>query len=321
MLSERAIKLRKRYKKLSFSIKFLAYDSDYPSKTKTWLGRKNYDLITSLQPKAKGAKKEVINLDNSITWKVTTPNSDPNKVILYFHGGAYIVGSPKGYYPLASRIAESTGATVYVPTYRLAPEHYFPAQLEDGVKIYNALIHQEGYRPDQIVIGGDSAGGNLTLVTILKLKELGEQLPAAIFCISPWADPLATGDTYNDEMADKDVFMGPVMKKNWHVYKHDGFAGYYVKKDDLDPMNPYIAPIRGDYSGCPPIMIQVGSHECLLSDSISLKEAYEKSGSEVEYIEWEGMWHVFHIEAKLQETIDSLEIFSEFINRHLKTKV
>jgi len=321
MLSKKAIKLRKRYSKFASILSFLAYDSDYPSNYKNKIQRINYDLITGLQPKAKNAKKEILDLDGINTWKVTVPNSDPNKIILYFHGGAYIVGSPKGYYSLGSRIAEATGATVYIPDYRLAPEYYFPAQLEDGVKIYKALMNQEGYSPDQIAIGGDSAGGNLTLITILKLKELGIDMPKASFCISPWADPPATGETYNEDMADLDILMGPVMKKNWSQYKHDGFAGYYVKNIDLDPNNPYIAPIHGDFSGCPPIMIQVGSHECLLSDSRSLKDAYENSGCEVEYREWEGMWHVFHFEAKLPETIESLKLFGDFLNKYMNVNV
>ena len=320
MLSDQAIKLRKRYGKLGSLVSAFAYDPDNVSKLKVWGQRKNLDLITGLQPKAKGVKKEEIFLDGVKTWKVTTPNSDPNKVILYYHGGAYIVGGPKGYYSLTSNLADITGTTVYVPDYRLAPEHYFPAQLEDGVKVYDALINQEGYSSDQIALAGDSAGGNLSLTTLLKLKELGKELPAAVLCISPWADPPATGDTYTEEMADKDVLLGPIMKKQWNKYGHPGFAGYYVKNEDMDVTNPYIAPIHGDYSGCPPVMIQVGTHECLLADARSVKKALDQAGCVVGYHEWEGMWHVFHIEAKLPETIESFKMFGEFLNQHMKTK-
>jgi len=321
VLSDKALKLKKRYAKLGGLVSSFAYDPDNVSKLKVWSQRKNFNMITGLQPKAKGAKKEVIMLDGIETWKVTTPNSDPSKIIMYFHGGAYIVGGPKGYYSFASRLADITGTTVYVPDYRLAPEHYFPSQLEDGVKAYRALLNHENVRSNQIILGGDSAGGNLTFVTLLKLKELGEELPAAVICISPWADPPATGETYNEEMADKDLLLGPIMKKQWSKYKQDGFAGYYIKKEDLDPLNPYIAPIHGDYSGCPPTMIQVGSDECLLSDSRSMKLALENGNCEVEYFEWEEMWHVFHIEAKLPETIKSFEMFGDFIDKHIKTKV
>ena len=278
MLSDQAIKLRKRYSKLGSLVSAFAYDPDNVSKFKVWGQRKNLDFITGLQPKAKGVKKEELFLDGVSTWKVTTPNSDPNKVILYYHGGAYIVGSPKGYYSLTSNLADITGTTVYVPDYRLAPEHYFPAQLEDGVKVYDALIKQEGYSSNQIALAGDSAGGNLSLTTLLKLKELGKELPAAVLCISPWADPPATGDTYTEAMADKDILLGPIMKKQWNNYGHPGFAGYYVKNEDMDVTNPYIAPIHGDYSGCPPVMIQVGTHECLLSDARLVKKALDQAG-------------------------------------------
>ena len=321
MLSDEAIKLKKRYSKLGGLVSAFAYDPNNVSKLKVWGQRLNFNMITGLQPKAKNCQKEILKLNGIETWKVTTPNSDPNKAILYFHGGAYIVGGPKGYYSIASHLADITGTTVYVPDYRLAPEHYFPAQLEDGVKAYEALLKDENYKSNQVAIGGDSAGGNLSLVTILKLKELGIDLPAAVMCISPWADPAATGDTYTEEMADKDLLLGPIMKKQWAKYKHDGFGGYYIKDDDMDPNNPYISPIHGDFTGCPPTMIQVGGDECLLSDSKSLKIAFENSNCEYEYYEWEGMWHVFHIEAKLPETTKSFEMFGEFLNKHMKVKV
>ena len=321
MLSDKAIKLKKRYSKLGGLVSAFAYDPDNVSKLKVWGQRLNFDMITGLQPKAKNCQKEIITLNGIETWKVTTPNSDPNKAILYFHGGAYIVGGPKGYYSIASHLADITGTTVYVPDYRLAPEDYYPAQLEDGVKAYKALLSDENFKSSQVAIGGDAAGGNLSLVTVLKLKELGEELPAAVICISPWTDPAATGDTYTVEMADKDLLLGPIMKKQWDKYDHDGFGGYYVKNEDMDAKNPYIAPIHGDFTGCPPTMIQVGSDECLLSDSRSMIKALENSNCENEYYEWEGMWHVFHIEVKLPETTKSFEMFGEFLNKHMKVKV
>ena len=105
---------------------------------------------------------------------------------------------------MMSYMADITGFTIFVPDYKLAPENLFPSQLEDGVATYKALIDDYGYSNNEIAIGGDSAGGNLSLVTFLKLKEQNEALPAAVVCISPWADPAATGESYNEEMADKD---------------------------------------------------------------------------------------------------------------------
>ena len=147
---------------------------------------------------------------------------------------------------------------------------------------YEALVNDLGYSPDQIAFGGDSAGGNMSLVTMLKLKEQGKELPAAIMCISPWADPAATGESYNREMAEKDLLIGPIFKRMWDEYNLDGFGGYFVKEEDLDSENPYICPIKGDYTNSPPIMIQVGGAELLLSDSRTLKNVLERDGVEHE---------------------------------------
>ena len=161
----------------------------------------------------------------------------------------------------------------------------------------------------------------MSLVTFLKLKELGKTTPSAIICISPWADPAATGNTYTREVAEKDLLIGAIFKRMWDEYDLSGFGGYFVKEEDLDENNPYICPIRGDYTDCPPVMIQVGGDELLLSDSRTLKAALDRDGIENEYKEWEGLWHVFQVEAKLPESIESFKLFGEFLNKHIKVKV
>ena len=144
-------------------------------------------------------------------------------------------------------------------------------------------------------------------------------MPSSIICISPWADPEGTGDTYTTEMAEKDILMGPVFKKMWN-YGHQSFL-YFVDEKEYEINDPFISPIYGDYTNFPPVMIQVGSHEILLSDAKRLKEALDKVGCVNEYIEWEGLWHVFQLEVKLPETIKSFNIFSEFIDKHIKVKI
>ena len=222
MLSKEAIKAQNKYKKLGAIISWLVVEPWKPKMWKVKMQRLNFDYAVGLNPKSKGHKKEKLTLAGMETWKITTPNSDPEKILLYFHGGAYQVGSPKGYYPMLTHLARETGFTIYIPDYRLAPEHYHPAQVEDGVATYEALINDLGYSPDQIAFGGDSAGGNMSLVTILKLKEEGKQLPGAVMCISPWADPAATGESYNREMAEKDLLIGPIFKRMWDEYNLDG---------------------------------------------------------------------------------------------------
>ncbi len=321
MLSKEAIKAKNKYSKLGAVISWLVVN---PRKIKKWkvkFQRLNFNMIGKLNSKSAGAKYEELTLGGMRTWKITTPNSDPEKILLYFHGGAYQVGSPEGYYPMLTHMARETGFTIYIPDYRLAPEHYYPAQLEDGVKAFEALIEELGYSPGQIAFGGDSAGGNMSLITLLKLKDDGKSLPSAVFCISPWADPAATGESYNEEMCKKDLLLGPIFTKMWHNYSLDGFAGYFVRDEDLDSNNPYICPIKGDYTNSPPIMVQVGAHELLLSDSRTLKNVFERDGVTYEYKEWDELWHVFQLEAEMPESIESFKMFGSFLNKYIGVSV
>lgn len=321
MLSKEAVKAKKKYKRLGGLIAALVVEPWKPKMWKIKAQRFNFDYVVALNPKSKGHKKEKLSLAGMETWKITAPNSDPEKILLYFHGGAYQVGSPKGYYPMLTHLARETGFTIYIPDYRLAPEYYYPAQVEDGVSAYEALVNDLGYSPDQIAFGGDSAGGNMSLVTFLKLKELGKPTPGAIMCISPWADPAATGDSYTKEMAEKDLLIGAIFKKMWGEYGLDGFGGYFVKEEDLDSENPYICPIKGDFTDCPPVMVQVGGDELLLSDARSLRTAFERDGVVHEYKEWEELWHVFQVESTLPESIESFKMFGAFLNKHIGVKV
>ena len=320
MLSKEAKKSQRKYRALGYTVNWFYWDPHNVSKYKLKLQRIIFDMVGKYNPKVKGTSKEEVTLNGIKTWKVSTPNSDPNKILLYFHGGAYIVGSPQGYYSMMSYLADTTGTTVYIPDYRLGPENRFPSQLEDGVSTYKALIEDLNYKPTQVAIGGDSAGGNLTLATLLKLKELNVPMPVASICLSPWTDPAATGESYNEEMAEKDVILGPIFKKMWsHGIRN--FHAYYVDDSDMDEKNPLINPIHGDFSGCPPMMVQVSTDELLLSDSRSIKETLEKSGCEYEYYEWEGLWHVFHLEVGMPETIKSFKMYGEFLNKHYKVTV
>ena len=322
MLSKEAEKAKKKFQNLGTLINLLSLNPKKLSKPKIISQRLNFNFIVPrLAKKQDGVFHEEISLGNIRTWKVTSKNSDPKKILLYFHGGAYVVGNPEAYFPMMSYLAASTGFTIYVPDYRLAPEHHYPSQLEDGVSCFEALIKDFGYSPQQIAFGGDSAGGNLALVTLLKLKEKDKELPSAVICMSPWADPAATGDTYNAEMCDRDPVLGPTFKKVFQKYGLDAYLTYYVKDEDMDSENPYICPIKADFTGCPPIMIHVGTDELLLSDSRSLVTAFKRDGVEYEYKEWNELWHVFQMESYMPESRKSFELFSDFLNKHISEKV
>ena len=314
MISKEAQKSIKKYKQFASVTSFL-YKT--PSQITRWrinLFRWLIDLQGTIGPKVKGTVREELYLGGIRTLKVSTPNSDPQRVFLYYHGGGYAMGSPESHYSLVSYLAEITGTTIYAPDYRLGPEYKYPAQLEDGVKTYQALIEDHGYSSNQISIGGDSAGGNLALVTLLKLKELGINLPSSVALLSPWADPSGSGESYTKDMADKDILLGPIMKKIWE--NDDELYNFYIEDEDVDEENKFIFPLKGDFTDCPPIMIQVGTEELLLSDSRSLKEVLERDNCEYDYFEWEGMYHVFHIDVGIPETIQAFKQIGNFLEKH-----
>ena len=322
MISEEAKKAKDRFKRLGFFIRLISQNPTKLSSFKVRLQRANFNLIVGrLAKKAKGVTYSEIQLGEIRTWKVSAPNSDPEKILLYFHGGAYIVGNPESYYPMMSHLAEATGFTIYVPDYRLAPEHLYPSQLEDGCDAYKSLLEEYGYSPNQIAFGGDSAGGNLALSTLLKLKEDGESLPSSVICLSPWADPAATGDSYNLEMCDRDPVLGPTFKRVFLDYGLDSYLTYYVDDEDMDENNPYICPVKGDFSNCPPIMVHVGNDELLLSDSQTLKKAFERDGVTHEYKEWDELWHVFQMESLIPEAKESFKMFGNFLNKYIGVSV
>ena len=316
MVSKQAKKSINRYKYAAFLLSAV-YQSAH--KTKKWrlnLFRSIIDLQGVINPKVKNTKKEEIFLDGIRTLKITTPKSDPERILLYFHGGGFSFCSPESHYSLVSYLADITEMTVFVPDYRLGPENMFPAQLEDGLNSYLFLLNDMKYSSSQIAIAGDSAGGNLALTTLLKLKEKNYELPACLALLSPWADPTSSGSSYTIEMANRDILLGPTFKKIWS--NNDNAYDFFIDEKDMDKTNPYIVPLNGDYKNCPPILIQVGTEELLLSDSQTLKDVLERDECIHEYYEWEGMYHVFHLDARMPETIKAFEQIGNFIEKYIK---
>ena len=316
MVSKQAKKSINRYKNFAFLLSAV-YQSAH--KTKKWrlnLFRSIIDLQGVINPKVKDTKKEEIFLDGIRTLKITTPKSDPERILLYFHGGGFSFCSPESHYSLVSYLADITEMTVFVPDYRLGPENKFPAQLEDGLKSYLFLLNDMQYSSSQIAIGGDSAGGNLALTTLLKLKEKNYELPACLALLSPWADPTSSGNSYTIEMANRDILLGPTFKQIWK--NNDNAYDFFIDEKDMDESNPYIVPLKGDYKNCPPMLIQVGTEELLLSDSQILKEVLERDECIHEYYEWEGMYHVFHLDARMPETIEAFNQIGDFLKKYIK---
>ena len=221
---------------------------------------------------------------NGLKAEWLVPKQAPErKLLLYLHGGAYIMGACVTHRQFVSHLARATGVRTLLPEYRLAPEHPYPAAVDDAVGLYRALL-ADGYAAEDIVVAGDSAGGGLTMATLLSLRDAGDPLPAAACLLSPWLDLEGTGETM-DTNARRDPWFKPEDMRS--------VASYYCEEHKL--RNPLVSPVYGDLSGLPPICIQVGGDEILLSDSTRVAEKIKKAGGEVAIEIWPGMWHVFQM--------------------------
>jgi len=232
--------------------------------------------------------------------------TDTKRVILYLHGGGYCICSLDTHRGLAARLALAAQARVLSIAYRLAPENPFPDALEDSLAAYRWLLGQ-GISPNQIAIGGDSAGGGLTLATAVSLRNEGEPLPAALFLLSPWTDLTFSGESVQAK------------RKVDPIFGHNGSPQYvspYV--GSYDPAYPLISPLFADLHGLPPVLIHVGSDEILLDDSTRVHEKLRTAGVESRLKVWEGMWHVFQVFAPyVPEAQRSIDIIGEFVREHI----
>jgi monoterpene epsilon-lactone hydrolase len=229
-----------------------------------------------------------------------------NRAVLYLHGGAYTMGSCTTHRALASRIAIASQTPALLPEFRLAPEYPFPAALEDGVAIYRWLIEQ-GISPQKMVVAGDSSGGGLAIALTVLLRDKNVPLPAAITCLSPWADLELTGESLTTR-AQVDP-MCSLEESQYH-------AVHYIGKHDARA--PLVSPIYADLHGLPPILIQVGDREILLSDAIRLTEHARKDGVDAELEVWDGMWHVWHLFARyVPEGQRAIDKIGAFIRKYL----
>ena len=211
-------------------------------------------------------------------------NARKDKVLMYLHGGAYVMGSPRTHRQLVSHIVRAAGVVAVLPDYRLAPEHPFPAAIDDAVAVYSGLL-ESGFSAEDIIVSGDSAGGALSVATLLQLRHAGVPMPAAAVLLSPFLDITGSGESATTR-ADRDPWFDIA---DLHVV-----AGYYCP-DESEWQNPLVSPVFANVAGLPPMLIQVGDDEILLSDSTRLAEKLEAEGVEVELEVWPHMWHVFQM--------------------------
>lgn len=208
----------------------------------------------------------------------------PGQVILYLHGGGYVCGKTRTYHNFCGRLAHALGAEVWLPDYRLAPEHPFPAAIEDAVASYEVLL-QKGWRPGQITIAGDSAGGGLTLGTLLALRDKGRPLPKCAVVLSPVSDVRFINPSIRSNDA-SDWMLGTTMLETGRPL---------YAQSPADAVNPYASPALGDFSGLPPLFITVCEQECLRDDAYAVLKAAQRAGVPATLLSRPDVLHVWPI--------------------------
>jgi acetyl esterase/lipase len=229
------------------------------------------------------------------------PGADSSRVVLYLHGGGYVIGSIDSHRELVARRSRASGARALAIDYRMAPEHPFPAAVDDAVAAYRWLLAQ-GVAPAGIAIAGDSAGGGLTLAALVALKQAGVPLPAAGVCFSPWVDLEGIGES----MTARDA-LDPMVHKDGLV----AMASMYLH--GADPRTPLAAPLYADLSGLPSLLIQVGTAETLFDDSTRIAARARAAGVDVTLEECNDMFHVFQVFAMLPEARAATDRAGAFI--------
>jgi epsilon-lactone hydrolase len=263
--------------------------------------RAGFEQMTVMLPVEADVKCEPVNAGGIKAEWVSAPGADAGRVILYLHGGGYVIGSINTHRAISGRISRAAKARVLLIDYRLAPEHPFPAAVEDSIAAYRYLLAQ-GTRPGRIAVAGDSAGGGLAIATLVAIKEAKLPMPAAGVGLSPWVDLEGIGESMTTKAK-----ADPMVQKDGLLQMAAAYLG------GKDPRSPLAAPLYADLSGLPPLLLQVGTAETLLDDATRLAERARKSGVNVTLEPWENMVHVWQVFAPIldegQQAIDKIGAF------------
>ena len=267
--------------------------------------RKGLDAMGKAAPRLTDVSAAIADAGGISAEWLTPAGGDTHSVILYLHGGGYLLGSVDSHRALLERLAKASGRRVLAINYRLAPEAPFPAPVEDACAAYRWLLAQ-GIAAKRIAISGDSAGGGLVLATLLALRDAGDAMPGCAVPISPWTDMEGSGASMETRAAvDPMVQKGPLVE----------MAGAYLQ--GADSRNPLASPLYGDFKGLPPLLIQVGDAETLLDDTTRIVPKLKAAGVDVTMEVWPDMIHVWHLFAPMldkgQEAIDGI---GAFVRKH-----
>ncbi|HNY00959.1 MAG TPA: alpha/beta hydrolase [Bacteroidales bacterium] len=231
--------------------------------------------------------------------------SDPARVILYVHGGGYVSGSCSDHRGIVAKFALRCGVTCLVYEYRLAPEHPYPAALDDSVAVYSALLNS-GFLPHHILVAGESAGGGLTLALLLALKERAIALPAGAVALSPWTDLTCSGDSYHTKNR---YSLAPM--NSWTVFSRH-YAGNH------DPADPFVSPLFGNPAGLPPLYLNAGTDDELFDDGARFAQKAKEAGVDVTWQPGERQVHCYPLLAPMfPEATEAMEEVVAFVKRRL----
>jgi epsilon-lactone hydrolase len=268
--------------------------------------RERLDAIGSTYPVATDIRLEATDANGVAAEWSLAPGSDPSRVLLFFHGGGYCSGSIVSHRGMVTEVGRSARVRTLAVAYRLAPEHPFPAALEDARAAYRFLL-DHGIAAPRIVVGGDSAGGGLTLALMTSLRDAGERLPGCAWLVSPWVDLQMTGASLAEKANVDPLISKPYLEELASAY----LAG-------ADPASPLVSPLNADLAGLPPVLVQVGSAETLLDDAVRIAQRAGAADVRINLEIWPHMIHAWHLWAtQLEEGRRAIASAGAFIRARL----
>lgn len=258
--------------------------------------------VTRIQLDADVIRESVSTNGVQCEW-IIPHNSQAGQVLLYLHGGGFVFSLTPPHLKMGAYLAHKLGIRILMVDYRTAPDHPFPAALDDCETAYHWLLNQ-GILPKNIVVAGDSAGGNLTIALMMKLSDHGDPLPAAAACLSPAVDLTPKGHVSSE-------FKDPLLPSKAVKFYSQSYIG------ENDPYNPLISPVIGDLHGLPPLLLHVGEDEILREDAVRLTDKAKSAGVEVRLEIYPRMWHVWQLFLSLPQATQSLDDIVQFFKGHL----
>lgn len=287
-------------RKIRSQLPFIRFSQSYlPLPAARWLIRQG---MAHLRLPA-DVSRETLTVEGVPCERLVPAACQTDRALLYLHGGGFVYGLTPLHMEMVARIVRDLNVPALLVDYRLAPDHPFPAALDDCLAAYRWLLKQ-GIPAGHIVVAGDSAGGNLTLALLMKLRDGGEALPAAAACLSPVAD-------LSEKDASPVAFADPLLPpRALRLYR----AAYVA---DNDPLQPLISPVFGDWHGLPPLLVHVGEDEILRADAIRIESLARAAGVDVRLDVFPRMWHVWQLYQELPQATESLDAIVGFLSRHL----